>query len=192
MTFETVGILDTIILAILFISTIVGIVRGFVKESLSIAAWVISIWASFSLGDDLHNLLDPIIESRSLGIMLSYGGSFFGSLLVCSFINFILTKIIKMSGFGLFDRMLGLGFGFARGALLISILVVSTNYIAVSETKWWTESVFIPYFKPVASWFQSFIPKDLSPLKDKTKFDLESVLPVSKAEKKETEEEKQD
>lgn len=155
---ENLNFLDYGILFVMVASVGVGLLRGFVKEALSVAAWTISVWAAISYGDDVLASIESISDSRNLLLMLSYGGVFFGSLLLTGLLNLLLAGIINITGFFFMDKALGVIFGLLRGILFIGIAGVIMHLLSMQESDWWKESVYIEYFTPTIDWLQSYIP----------------------------------
>ena len=111
---------DWLILGIFTISTLVGIVRGFLREALSLATLIVAIVVARVFGPHLSALLVDFIEIASLRVGFCYIVVFFGILFVGGLINRLLARVIKISGLGGVDRFLGIFFGLARGALTVS------------------------------------------------------------------------
>ena len=144
---------DWLILGIFTISTLVGIVRGFLREALSLATLIAAIVVARVFGPHLSALLVDVIEISSLRIGFCYIFVFFGILFVGGLINRLLARVIKISGLGGVDRFLGIFFGLARGALIILVFIAVCYYLVpVQNDVWWKESALIPHFVNLVEW----------------------------------------
>lgn len=75
------------------------------------------------------------------------------TLIVGSILNYVVGALIKITGLGGLDRLLGLIFGTVRGGLIILALVILVpTLVPVEQDPWWTASVLIPYFVEFEAW----------------------------------------
>lgn len=154
---ENVSILDLSIFFIIVSSALIGIFRGFVKEALSIAAWIIATWSAISFGDDAAMYLSGIVSSKTIILGLAYGGVFFATLIVMTILSAIIAKLITLSGLGFANRVVGLLFGVCRGYLLIAILGLIVGMLGLKTQPWWKESNYITYFAPATAWLEQYV-----------------------------------
>ena len=119
---EVVSILDFILILVLGLSSIYGFFKGFLTEVLSLLTWVIAVSAAYAFGGQFEIIFQSIFTSEVLRLWIS-------RLLILAFILFIgglasrkVSKTIGSSISG--DMMIGLGFGFLRGLVLICLLML--------------------------------------------------------------------
>jgi uncharacterized membrane protein required for colicin V production len=60
------------------------------------------------------------------------------------------------------DRLAGLLFGIARGAIIIVILVMLAGLTPLPESPWWVESQLIPHFQALAVWLNTHMPDSIA------------------------------
>jgi membrane protein required for colicin V production len=136
---------DWIIIGVLAISTLISIRRGFVKEALSLLTWVAAVVIARLFAGQFTVVLAPYIETESLRLGASYFLLFVTTLMVGGMVNYLVGEFVKVTGLSGLDRMLGMIFGFARGALIIVVIVAGLHYVApVKEDDWYQRSVIIP------------------------------------------------
>ena len=144
---------DIGIASIIAISGLISLVRGFVKEAMSLIVWVLAYVIAMTFSERLSELLVNVIELASLRQLAAWGGLFVATLLVGAMINFLLGKLVSSTGLGGTDRTLGLVFGVFRGLLIIlAIVIMLPQAIPVDQDSWWQESTLIPYFQGFEDW----------------------------------------
>jgi len=144
---------DWAIACILIIFSVISFWRGFVKEAISLIIWIAAFGLSLSIAPKLAVLFLNYIDSNAIRMILSFIIIFFGTLFVGGLISRLLTSIMKFSGLGGFDRVLGMTFGFLKGAVLILTFLII--FPIISDTKqfaWYQKSSFIPHFKLFVDW----------------------------------------
>jgi len=152
--------MDLAIIATICISIIIGLIRGFVREVLSVTAWVIALWATIVFSDNVAGWLSSYIDSKAVIMGVSFSAVFLSVLIAFTIINFLIFHIVKVTGLSGTDRLIGMVFGGLRGVLLIGILILVAHYFSFTKEVWWKQSQLIPYFKPMSTWIMNFIPKD--------------------------------
>ena len=148
-----IAVADTGIVVIVAISGLISLIRGFVKEAMSLVIWVAAFVVAMTFSDAASVLLVNFIELASLRQLAAWGGLFVGTLLVGAMVNFLLGKLVTSTGLGGTDRTLGLVFGVFRGLLLVLALVIAMPKASpVEQDPWWQESRLIPVFQNFEGW----------------------------------------
>jgi len=138
---------DWLIVVILAISALISIKRGFVKEALSLAIWLIAFLVASTFSPLLAPILADYLDIPSIQQMAAFAILFVATLLVGGGINYLVATLIKVSGLTGTDRLLGLLFGVIRGGAIIMILVIYLpKFLPVQEDLWWQHSFLIPHF----------------------------------------------
>ena len=148
---------DWAIVAIIVVSALISLTRGFVKEALSLLTWVIAGLVAWLFGGALAELLAPYIETPSLRVIAACSILFVMTLLLGGLINYLIGQLVIATGLSGTDRFLGMVFGAARGALLVVVAVGLLSLAPVEADTWWRESVVIPHFLLVADWSKNLI-----------------------------------
>ena len=144
---------DLIIVAIVAISGLISLVRGFVKEAMSLIIWIAAFVVSMTFSDRVAILLQNLIELASMRQLVAWGGLFVGTLLLGAIIKYMFAKIIDSTGLAGTDRTLGFVFGIFRGLLIVlAIVIILPKAVPVDQDVWWQQSALIPIFEGFESW----------------------------------------
>jgi membrane protein required for colicin V production len=153
---------DLIIVAVIVISALISLVRGFVKESISLASWVLAGFIALRYFTPLSELLEPYIESPTIRTGSGFAILFVSSLIIGAIINFMASQLVTKTGLSGTDKSLGVVFGAARGILIVIILVLLAGLTPMPSESWWKESTMIEYFASMASWIKDILPDDIA------------------------------
>lgn len=149
---------DWAIVIVLTLSSVISLVRGFIKEALSLVIWVVALVCANVFSHRLEEFLVNTITTPSLRAMAAFLLVFVGVLFLGALINFLIGFIVKATGLSGTDRLIGMVFGFARGVLLVMMfLIYVPNYVPVTKDSWFQQSQLIPYFSPYQAAVQNGI-----------------------------------
>ncbi|MEM0952508.1 MAG: CvpA family protein [Pseudomonadota bacterium] len=145
--------LDWTILAILALSTLISLKRGFVKEALSLLAWVAAFLVSTTLAGRLSAVLVDTITNDAFRQATAYVILFAATLMLGSLLNTLLAQVIRMTGLSGADRVLGTAFGLARGLVLVMVIVfVMQSLLESDEQAFMRDSRLLPHLVMVQEW----------------------------------------
>jgi len=154
--------IDYGIAGILCISALLGFLRGFVREFFAMLVWFAAIWASVQYHQQVIALLPEKITNHMLRQAMSYAILFFGVLFLGSLINIFISQMLYRKRLAGSDRLLGMGFGFLRGVILVTILIFLAGLTPIPGQQWWRQSACIPPFQALAVWLKGNLPPNLA------------------------------
>lgn len=153
---------DIVIPGIIAISAVFSLLRGFVREALSLSGWLAAIWVSLTFSQDLADLFLAGISLPSMRIVVAFTVLFVLTLVVMALISKLVYQLVKKTGLTGTDRMIGVVFGLARGALIVSVLVLLAGFTTMTQDAWWKESVMIDVFHEFAVWLRYTVAPEIS------------------------------
>ncbi len=153
---------DITIISIIAISVVISLFRGFVREVLSLVAWVAAFWVAAQFAVQAGALLEPYLTIHSARVVLGFVGVLVLTLLAAGLINHLIGKIIEGTGLSATDRTLGALFGVVRGAAIVVIGVLAAGLTTVTAEPWWQQSRTIAPFETAALIIVDWLPPDLA------------------------------
>jgi membrane protein required for colicin V production len=153
--------IDLFIIAVIVLSALISLVRGFVKESISLVTWVVAGVLALRYYAPMADLLEPFINSVNLRQWVGGGILFIATLVVGAIVNFIVSQLVSKTGLSGTDKTLGVVFGAARGVLIVTMLVLLASLTPMPEADWWKDSAMVGFFQQLAEWVRGVIPDDM-------------------------------
>ena len=136
---------DYILIAIVGLSMVLSLWRGFVREIISliglVAAFLVASRASGAAGD----FLGRWITSSTVADIAGFALVFVIIMLLVGIIGAIIRKLVDMADLTATDRTLGIFFGLARGLLLIAVCFLIYTSYAKPDAPWLKNSLLAPY-----------------------------------------------
>lgn len=150
---------DYLLVAIVLVSALFGVLRGFIREALSLASWIAAVWLAWAFAPELESLFgfsSPLARLWLARVLL-----FVGVVAIGALAGHFVASLVRRSGLSGADRSLGALFGLARGVLLLAVVVVVAQALEAPRAQWWTESKIAPYGLAVAAWVGTLLEGEL-------------------------------
>ena len=169
--------IDYAILAVIGLSSLISLIRGFVKEALSLVTWFAAFFVASNFYGDLvvyitsvpkwdayfTSIPDPLLRNAIAIVTL-----FVATLILGSIVNYMIATLVDKTGLSGTDRLLGICFGAIRGVLIVSaLLFLMGTFTSADDAAWWKESKLIPQFNVILGYFLEFINNSASFIKTK-------------------------
>lgn len=155
-------IFDYAVLTILGASVLVSVVRGFVREVLALAAWVIAFLLAGLLSGSVAGWLENTIADPSIRALVAFAAVFVTTLIAMSLLALVVSGLMRRAGLGLEDRLLGGFFGFARGMLIVMVLVLLGGLTRLPAQPAWTDAMLSPPLEALAGAARPWLPQILA------------------------------
>lgn len=156
---------DIAIIAIIALSVLTGLFRGFVKELVALCVWALAIWLAFNYSQALDPWLSPYIQEMKVRSAVAFILVLFATLLAGGIFNALLSFILKKSGLSGTDRTLGMGFGFVRGVFIVALLIVAVRMTSLPYEQYAKESKLCARFDPVVALIDAHLPEFIKQVK---------------------------
>ena len=147
---------DVLILTVIAISSAFGVWRGFIKEVLSLLSWIAALLVSRVYSESLASMLGNLIDNPSVRYVTAFSILFVFIIMLGTALNHFMSKLLVVAGLKALDRLLGAGFGVARGTVIVLVVLFISN-VFVSGSEWWQQSTLIPYGMVLIEESQIFI-----------------------------------
>ncbi|MGB3290061.1 MAG: CvpA family protein [Burkholderiaceae bacterium] len=131
---------DYLVLAVLGVSAFLGLLRGLIKEVLSLIAYVVAFLAAIWWGPLVSGWIAGWVDNPLLRTAAAYAAVFIVVLLLVGLLNLALATLIEKTGLTPADHGLGALFGLLRGTLIVLILVALAGYTELPKEPWWSEA----------------------------------------------------
>jgi membrane protein required for colicin V production len=153
-------IADIVVAVVLLISGVIGLFRGFVKETLTIAGWIGAILITLYGYPFVSPLLASFITDNFVANIITASVLFLVSLILLTILTHMIANRVQGSMLSHLDRALGFVFGLARGLLLVAIIYLGGAWF-LGEDKLpdqITEAKSLPFVKMSADFLASLVP----------------------------------
>lgn len=158
--------LDLACVAVIAISALLGLSRGFVREVLGLGAWAVAAWVSYSFGPGLVPAARHALGNDELfASIAAYAVVFIAALIACSVLANLVGRLVRLSLLGGLDRSLGMLFGAGRGAaLLIAGYVLAGMAVPAEQWPLWVRQArSLPALHAGADGLTALLPPRLRP-----------------------------
>ncbi|MCB1677618.1 MAG: CvpA family protein [Halioglobus sp.] len=146
---------DWVIIVVLAVSTGLSLWRGFVREALSLAGWIAAFLIANLLVGEVAAALSGVIDNATGRYVAAYAILFVGTLVAATVLMRLSTGLVNVSGLAVLDRVLGTVFGFARGIILIVVVVfVLRQLLPPRDLLWLDQSRLMPHLDMLVLWAQ--------------------------------------
>ena len=155
--------LDILLLSVMLISGILAMIRGFMREVLSIAAWGAAAVATILLYGRLLPIAKANISSDLVATGAVVGGVFLVTLLIVSIITVRISDMVLDSRIGALDRTLGFLFGLGRGLIIVVVAFVFFAWLVPpgKQPEGVRNAKSRVVLENTGEWLQALLPQDM-------------------------------
>jgi membrane protein required for colicin V production len=153
----TMNVTDYLVIAAVVISAVVGALRGFLREAVALATWLLALFIAWHFADLVEPHLGGLLAgsyvkpwaARIIIVVLV--------LLIGAGVGALLSHFVRLSIFSGMDRFLGFIFGLFRGVVLLGVFVILAQLLRIDGDRWWHQSLLIPYGESVANGLRTLV-----------------------------------
>ena len=170
-------LLDFIVIGVMLVSGLLAMVRGFMREILSIAAWGAAALTTLYAYPKLIQPAKGYLTNDLIATVAVVAGVFIGTLIVVSIVTVRISDMILDSRIGALDRTLGFLFGLTRGLLIIVVAFLFFDWLVQPKQQpdWVTKAKSLNVLQASGEWLKAVLPDDLDKYLKKRKPDEEQT-----------------
>ena len=151
---------DWFVIVVVTLSVLLSLWRGFSREALSLAGWVLAFILANVFAGLFSSYLAGFIDNVTGRYIVAWSLIFVVVLVLSGFAAKGVSRLLKASGLGLLDRLLGTVFGFARGMIIIMALVfLIRELVPPRDQQWLHQSQLMPHIDMLMNWSQEMFDK---------------------------------
>ncbi|MEZ5572366.1 MAG: CvpA family protein [Halioglobus sp.] len=146
---------DWAIIVTIGLSVLVSLWRGFVREAVSLAGWIAAFIVANLFVGEMASLLAQWIVNITGRYVVAYALLFVATLVMAGILAKMSAQVVRVTGLTLLDRLLGTAFGFARGIIVVLVVVYLLKQLAPPQNLVWLDQAqLMPHIDMVGQWVQ--------------------------------------
>jgi membrane protein required for colicin V production len=153
---------DYAVLLILAASIVVSVLRGLVREILSLIGWIAAFVVASLFAEDVAQLMAATLDPKGIGLVAGFMIVLVGMALVSAIVSWGIMKAIAAAGMSLADRGLGGLFGLGRGLIIVVALAIVCGMTPVPQQPFWKQAMFSPLVETMVETVRPFLPAEVA------------------------------
>jgi membrane protein required for colicin V production len=157
-----ITLLDILLLVVMLVSGLLAMIRGFMREILSIGAWGVAALATLYAYARVLPIAKGYFSSDMVAAGVTVGGIFLLTLLIVSIITVRISDMVLDSRVGALDRTLGFLFGLGRGLVIVVVAFLFFAWLVPerSQPTWVSGAKSKVVLQSTGQWLMSMLPDD--------------------------------
>lgn len=155
-------VFDYAVLIVIGVSILLSVMRGFLREVMALLSWVVAFWVANLYTAPFAPMLPASIPTPELRLLAAFVALFLATLLVMTLISITVGHFLKAIGIGPWDRALGAVFGFARGMVMVLVLVLLAGLTSLPKAPMWKNAMFSSPLETLVMQFKPWLPAELA------------------------------
>lgn len=144
---------DWVVVAIVLLSTLLSLLRGFTREALSLLGWIAAFVIAYVFAGQLASQMTDLISNITARYIAAWLLLLVGVLLLTGLVSMLMAQMVKATGLGTLDRLLGTIFGFARGVIIVLVLVfLIRELLPPRDQVWLYQAHLMPRIDALLNW----------------------------------------
>jgi|TARA_R100001509_G_scaffold139808_2_gene94389 membrane protein required for colicin V production len=145
--------LDWGFVVIVALSTLFSLLRGFTREALSLLGWVAAFVLANLFASSVASHLSEAISNLSARYIAAWLLVFAATLVAATLLAVLVGQVVRATGLGALDRLFGMVFGFARGVVIVLVLVfLARELLAPRDQQWLYQAQLMPQIDALMNW----------------------------------------
>jgi membrane protein required for colicin V production len=143
--------IDYVLIGLLAFSCVAGVMRGLLREVISLVSWVLALWVAWTYADELGGYLGGALSAEPGRTWAARAILFVGVMLVGSAVGALTSHFVRLTLFSAVDRLFGFLFGALRGFVALGLLVILAQAAHLQGEGWYRHSTLLPYVEHSAN-----------------------------------------
>lgn len=144
---------DWVVVAIVALSTLLSLLRGFTREALSLLGWIAGFVIAYVFAGELASRMTGLISNLTARYIAAWLLLLVGVLLVTGLVSMLMARMVRATGLGTLDRLLGTIFGCARGVIIVLVLVfLLRELLPPRDQGWLYQAHLMPQIDALLHW----------------------------------------
>jgi membrane protein required for colicin V production len=148
---------DVLLVSIVLVSCVIGILRGLIREIISLVVWVAGLWCAWRFAYLVEPELGGVLADRPVSLWVARGLILIGVLVVGGIVNAFVGYFIRHSALSWLDRALGVLFGLLRGLVLIGLVAIMGSVLKLTDGPAWQNSHLGSFADTVGGALKTFV-----------------------------------
>jgi membrane protein required for colicin V production len=158
---------DYVLIAIVAISLLFGVIRGFLRESVALLGWLVGLWLAWHYSAEVVPYLGGALAGTELQVWVARLIILLAVIITAWLIGSLLGYLVQRSGLTLgVDRILGGVFGLVRGAVIVGFAVILADAAEMRDESWWQQSRLMPLGVEMASVLRGYVETGMRVVED--------------------------
>ncbi len=149
---------DLVVIGIIVLSALFAFMRGLLREVIALVSWIVALVAAFTFAEPIANAFDTTQTHPIAMQVVAFIAVFAAVLIVGRIIAAATSSAVRAVGLGWLDRLLGAGFGVARGVLAVLVVIIVAGVTNLPRSDWWQNSALAPVFVAAALELKDWLP----------------------------------
>lgn len=150
--------IDLVLGTVIVVSTLLGLLRGFVGIIVGTLSWLLAGWAAFVFGDQAAVKFAHGASPGMTDYLGGYALTFVAVMLVVALLGMVIKASVRNTRLSGVDRLAGGGLGLVRGGLFACVLVLLMSFTPLTGESAWRQSHVLPVLEPGAAWMRARLP----------------------------------
>lgn len=158
-------LVDYMVMTIMVVSTLGGIVRGMMRDAISLISWLLACVVSFNfVAQQMSDLsvFNSLGDADKTRIIVVFGVLFAGVLLVGELLGWLAARRVKQGYSKALDHVLGAVFGYARGVVAMILFILLANSTSIPQSAEWSASSWIVPYQQLALQTTRWMPQTVA------------------------------
>lgn len=151
-------IFDYLVLFVLVASIVVSMLRGLVKEMLSLLGWIVAFVVANTYSAPLAALLPTAIPGEVVRLIVAFIALFIGVRILMGLLSMAIAALVEAGGLTLADRGLGGLFGLGRGLVIVLAGVILCGMTSIPQQDFWRQALLSPLAESGVRTVKPFLP----------------------------------